>query len=151
MVDKATRLLLIMFLVSVSESITAQVPVDIFTKLEAAAPGKGTVHIKQDAAIRNMVSLHLSQQRKSNGIKGHRICIYYNSGQEANKGADAERSRFISRYEDINSYKSFEYPFFKVYVGDFRTKSEALQFLDRIKYDYPNAFIRSDVMVAFPK
>jgi hypothetical protein len=98
-----------------------------------------------------MMNLHLQQQKKLNGIRGFRVCIYYNSGQESNKGADQERSRFISRYEDINSYKSFEYPFFKVYVGDFRTKSEALKFLQRIQYDYPNAFIRGDIMIAFPK
>jgi len=151
MANKAIRSVIFTLLVLVSGNLTAQVQADLFAKLEAPAPGSGTIRIKQDATIRNMVNIHLSQQHKQNGIKGHRICIYYNSGQEANKGADAERSRFISRYEDINSYKSFEYPFFKVYVGDFRTKSEALRFLDRIKYDYPNAFIRSDIMVAFPK
>jgi hypothetical protein len=98
-----------------------------------------------------MVNLHLLQQRKLNGIKGFRICIYYNSGQEANKGADQERARFIASYEEVNSYKTFEYPFFKVYVGDFRTKSEALNFLQKIQYDYPNAFIRPDMVIAFPE
>jgi hypothetical protein len=71
------------------------------------------------------------------------------SGQEANKQADQSRARFISRYEEVKSYKKFEYPYFKVYVGDFRTKSEALRFLKKIENDYPNAFIREDI-VSFP-
>ena len=97
-----------------------------------------------------MINMHIAQRQKVNGVKGFRVCIYYNSGQTANKGADQERAKFISRYEDVPSYKRFESPFFKVYVGDFRTKSEALRFLEKIEYDYPNAFIREDI-VAFPK
>jgi hypothetical protein len=96
-----------------------------------------------------MVNLHLSQQKKINGIRGYRICIYLDSGQEANKKADQERAKFISRFEDAKSYKKFEYPYFKVYVGDFRTKSEAWMFLKLMENDYPDAFIREDI-VAFP-
>jgi len=66
------------------------------------------------------------------------------------KAADQSRARFISRHEEVKSYKQFEYPYFKVYVGDFRTRSEALKFLKEIEYNYPDAFIREDI-VEFPK
>jgi hypothetical protein len=124
-------------------------PPDIFSRLESREPGKGTVRITQDVNIRNLVNMHVSQLRKTNGIKGYRVLIYMGSGQEANKKADQERSRFISLYEEVKSYKRFEYPYFKVYVGDFRTKSEALRFLKHIEHAYPDAFIREDI-VAFP-
>jgi len=130
-------------------SLRAQTGPDIFQQLESARPSQGRVKIIQDASIRTFVNLHISQQRRINGIRGFRISIYMGSGQEANKQADQSRARFISRYEEVKSYKKFEYPYFKVYVGDFRTKSEALRFLKKIENDYPNAFIREDI-VSFP-
>jgi hypothetical protein len=139
------------FLLSVSLclNLTAQNSSDIFQQIESKNPGQGTVKISEDNAIRNLVELHLSQQRRLNGIKGYRIAIYMGSGQEANKAADQSRTRFISRYEEVKSYKKFEYPYFKVYVGDFRIKSDALRFLKQIENEYPDAFIRED-MISFP-
>jgi hypothetical protein len=128
----------------------ALTPPDAFTRFESVKPGQGVVKITQDVNIRNLVNLHASQLRKMNGIKGYRICIYLGSGQEANKKADQERAKFISLYEDAKSYKRFEYPYFKVYVGDFRTKSEALKFLKKIEGNYSDeAFIREDI-ISFP-
>jgi hypothetical protein len=150
MVNKVTLFIILATLLPVSNTLHAQVPVDIFARLESVKPGEGLINIEQHAEITGMINLHISQIRRMNGIKGYRVCIYYNSGQEANKGADQERARFISRYEDVKCYKAFESPFFKVYAGDFRTKSEALKFLERIRFDYPNAFIRDNITVAFP-
>ena len=150
MLHRATVYILLPVLLLLTVSSRAQVPLSVFASLQTRKPGQGTVQIKQSPDITNMINLHLSLMQSQKGVRGYRVCIYYNSGQEANKGADQERAKFISRYEDVKSYKVLESPFFKVYVGDFRTKSEALKFLERIRYDYPNAFIRDNVTVAFP-
>ncbi len=149
MVKLSASGLLFLLSVSLCFSATAQSSPDIFQQIQSTKPGQGTVKISENNAIRNLVELHLSQQRKLNGIKGYRISIYMGSGQEANKAADQSRARFISRYEEVKSYKKFEYPYFKVYVGDFRIKSDALRFLKQIENDYPDAFIRED-MISFP-
>jgi hypothetical protein len=141
--------LLVLFTLMLSINLSAQTTPDIFEQIESAGSGRGTVKILQDNSIRNLVDLHLSQQKRLNGIRGYRIAIYMGSGQEANKAADQSRSQFISRHEDIKSYKKFEYPYFKVYVGDFRVKSEALKFLKKIENEYPDAFIREDI-ISFP-
>ncbi len=127
----------------------AQSSPDIFSRIESDNPSHGNVSISQDSKITELVNLHLAQQKKT-GLRGYRILIYMGSGQEANKDADAERAKFISKYEDVKSYKKWEYPFFKVYVGDFRTKSEALKFSKLIENDYPNSFIREDY-ISFPQ
>jgi len=142
-------LLLLFLSVTLCLNLTAQTSPDIFQQFQASQPGQGKVKISQNNDIRNLVELHLSQQSKLNGIKGYRIAIYIGSGQEANKAADQSRSRFISKYEEVKSYKKFEYPYFKVYVGDFRVKSDALRFLKQIENDYPDAFIREDI-ISFP-
>jgi len=146
------RYIFILLLVVLSApNAKSQVPADIFVRLQSVEAGQGAVRINQNNDISNLVALHVSLMRNNKGIKGFRVCIYYNSGQEARSGADQERAKFISRYEDVSSDKVFESPFWKVYVGSFRTKSEALKFLERIRYDYPNAFIRDNITVSFPQ
>ena len=150
MIKKFSLLPVLFFLLAaLSSGLKAQAPVDPFARLETKKPGKGSVRVTQDPKIRDLVNLHVTQQRKMNGIKGYRILIYMGSGQEARKEADQARAGFIRLYEDVNSYMRFEYPYFKVYVGDFRTKSEALRFLKQIEGVYPDAFVRDDI-VAFP-
>ena len=151
MLNKATLILLLSLLFLPAGFSQAQVPADIFAYIQSGSFGTGSVQIKQHNDITSMVNLHVSLMRNLKGIKGYRVCIYYNSGQEARSAADQERARFISRYEDVSSDKVFESPFWKVYVGDFRTRSEALKFQDRIRYDYPNAFIRDNITVDFPE
>jgi len=106
--------------------------------------------IIQDAAIQSRVNVYLSQQAKLNGIRGYRISIYFGSGQDSKKTAELTRANFVTRYPGVNCHTKFEYPYFKVYVGDFRTRSEALKFLKEIEYNYPDAFIREDI-VEFPE
>jgi len=149
MFKKAALILVWLFVLALNGSLTAQITTDVFARLEVRKPGTGTVRITQDVNIRNLVNLHVSQQRKINGIKGYRILIYMGSGQDARKEADQARAGFIRLFEDVSSYIRFEYPYFKVYVGDYRTKSDALRFLKQIENIYPDAFIRDDI-VAFP-
>lgn len=129
---------------------TAQTPPsDIFSYFKSSGkPGK--MIIIQDAAIQSRVNVYLSQQAKLNGIRGYRISIYFGSGQDSKKTAELTRANFVTRYPGVNCHTKFEYPYFKVYVGDFRTRSEALKFLKEIEYNYPDAFIREDI-VEFPK
>jgi hypothetical protein len=107
--------------------------------------------IKQNSDIRDMMNLHLSQQHRINGIRGYKVSIYSGgSGKETRKDAELVRSKFLSKYENIKCELLFEYPNWKVYVGSFRTKSEALRFLERISNDYPDEpFIREGI-VAYP-
>ena len=122
---------------------------DIFSYFRS--PGKpGKLVIIQDADIQARVNVYLSQQAKLNGIRGFRISIYFGSGQDSKKTAELTRANFVTRYPGVNCHTKFEYPYFKVYVGDFRTRSEALKFLKEIEYYYPDAFIREDI-VEFPK
>ena len=49
--------------------------------------------------------------------------------------------RFRSLYPEIVAYRIYANPYFKVTVGDFRTKSEAMELLTRIKGAFPSAFV----------
>jgi hypothetical protein len=126
-----------------------QIQGDIFSYFKSYSK-KGKIEIIQDPAIQSMMNLHLSQQVKLNGIRGYRISIYFGSGQESKKNAELTRANFVNKYENVKCYTKFEFPYFKVYVGDFRSRSEALKFLKQIEYNYPDAFVREDI-IAFPE
>ena len=148
---KKRHLLFIPALLVMALSMQAQTqPVDVFAWLQTRVPGQGSIVIKQDNDLRDMVNLHLTQQRSMKGIWGYKISIFRGSGQTTRKDAELTRSKFISKYENVVCKLEFEYPNWKVYVVNFRTKSEALQFLHKISSDYPDEpFIREGI-VSYP-
>ena len=57
--------------------------------------------------------------------------------------------RFEAMYHDVKAYRTYANPYFKVTVGDFRTKSEAMELLSRIKVNFPSAFVVRE-NISFP-
>ena len=119
---------------------------DILKKLETKSENGGSVHIVQSDEITKVLYMHLLAQRKNAKNNGWRICVFADSGQEANRKAEDIRSIFIRRFKGVQPYKVFNYPFYRVYVGDFRSKSEALKFLKVLEREFPNAYIVPDVI-----
>jgi hypothetical protein len=89
----------------------------------------------------------LTSNKKTSGIPGYRIRIYSESGVGAKEQQQRQKARFLTLYPGIDAYYQYDEPFFKVYVGDCRTRSEALKLLDRIKREFPNPIIREDYIV----
>lgn len=147
---KPFAILLFLFLPAFHVIIRAQTSPDVFSKLETRRTGEGSVRIIQDNVIRDFVNLHLTRQKQYNGIMGYKISIYRGLGQEARTNANLVRSKFLSKFEGTACEITWEYPYWKVYVGAFRTRSDALMFLKKIVSDYPNeAFIRLS-LIPFP-
>ena len=105
----------------------------------AQTPGKVT--IVQDNDIVKLIDKHLYEESKRKGITGYRIRIYSNSGKLAYTEGPKVQAEFISRYDNIKTYYIFDSPFYLLYVGDFRTHSNAMKFLKSIEAQYPDAFI----------
>lgn len=114
---------------------------EILYRLEHKENNQGEVRIIQDSSILNFLDYHLQTLKKINGIRGYRISIFRDTGQDARKNCMAVRSRFKSKYDSITCHETFVYPYYKLYIGDFRTESEALKFLKIIEREYPDAFI----------
>ncbi len=90
------------------------------------------VKVHQSDAIRAAV-LRRANAQEDKAVSGYRVRIFFD-----NKAA---LIRFRSSYPDIPAYRNFSNSFFRVTVGDFRTKSEALRLLSKIKYEFPAAFL----------
>lgn len=144
--DVKSLICIIALVLSVPKLAGAQSSSNILTKLQTGHENGGVVKITQSESITMVLHLHLEAQRISNQKNGYRICIFADSGQEANRKAEHVRSVFMSMYRDIRPYKTFNSPFYRVYVGDFKTKSEAMKFLKTLERNFPNAYIVYDVI-----
>ncbi len=109
----------------------------------------GKLTVIQDERLNELVRRHISINKQEEGIPGYRIRIFSESGQLARTNATNVRARFFNNYPDIETYLVYDAPNFKVYVGDFRTRSEALKVQKKISRDYPYSFIISD-RINFP-
>ncbi len=100
-----------------------------------------------DARIDTLLQLHILQNEKFPVISGFRIQIYKESGNTALDKALAIRDAFEKRY-DVPAYITFNEPYYRVRVGDFRTRLDALRFLEKIKRHYPLAWeIKDDIQI----
>ncbi len=105
------------------------------------SPASGKITIIQSKEIVKLIDKHLYEESKNKGIAGYRIRIYANSGKQAYSDGPKVQAEFAARYGDIKTYYIFDSPFYLLYVGDFRTHSEAMKFLKEIERYYPDAFI----------
>jgi hypothetical protein len=112
--------------------------------------GAGRVEIKQDIRVDSLLSRHISANARIDGINGYRIQIFRGSGRNAREQANEAKASFISEFPDIESYLIFDPPnYFKVRVGDYRTRHDAYPDFQRVKQKFPNAYPVSDI-ISYP-
>ncbi|HRS54065.1 MAG TPA: SPOR domain-containing protein, partial [Bacteroidales bacterium] len=70
--------------------------------------------------------------------------IYFDSGNNSKSRAYEVKHSFTLNYPDVDVYILFEAPYYKVRVGNFRTRLDAYSFFRKISAKYPDAFIVKD-------
>ena len=79
-------------------------------------------------------------------IKGYRVCIFADNGQDARARADAALALFRESYPGIRGYKVYDAPYFRVTVGDCLTAEEAIILKGRVAAIFPKAFPTSEML-----
>ena len=101
------------------------------------------VTVRQSAAVRS--SMYEQTLRNADKLfAGFRIRIYNESVQGARSLSGQAESRFRALYPSIEAYRSYDAPYFKVVVGDWRTRTDAEKALRLIKAEFPDAVIVKD-------
>lgn len=120
---------------------TTLVGKDVFLLMPSREMGaKAGVKITQT----DMVASAMRRQVADNGertLSGYRVRIFFDNRQTARVESEETLKRFESLYHDVAAYRTYANPYFKVTVGDFRTRSEAVRLLERIKGSFPSAFV----------
>lgn len=119
-------------------------------KADSSRQKDGQVEVIQDSRIDSIVKKHIEYNKSRNGIMGFRVQIFFDAGNNSLERAEAVAEEYQTLYPADTAYISFTEPYYKVRVGDFRTRIEAEGFMQKILGDYPNAFVIKD-RIRFPE
>jgi SPOR domain len=128
---------------------------DLFNKTESNNHS-GKMIIVQDPAIDTLISRYILaneniyKETGRYGMEGFRIQIYSSSNRNAREESNKARAAFMSKFPDIVSYPLYAEPgYFKIRVGDFRTKTEATKLFQLVSKEFPDAYLVPDI-INFP-
>jgi len=129
---------------------------DLFKKADDSSKS-GQLNIIQDPAIDTLISRYilgytnLKEKNGYEGMDGFRIQIYSSSNRNAKEESAKVIAEFMNKFPEFkNTYPIFALPaYYKVRVGDFRTKTEATKSFLQISKVFPNAYIVPDI-INFP-
>lgn len=111
---------------------------------------QGKLNIYQDPRIDTLINRYILYNLKTGGLEGFRIQIYSSSNMNAREESGKVRADFMNRFPDIKSYASFERPgYYKIRVGDYRTKIEGTKDLLKVRRAFPDAYLVPD-LINFP-
>ena len=120
----------------------------IFNLLPSREKGsKATATVHQSQEIRDAFNRQVSANA-SKRVVVYRIRIYNDNKQNARAASESAMSRFKAMYPGISAYRSYVNPFFKVTVGDFRTRPEADRLLQQLRGSFPTAFVVKETALA---
>lgn len=97
--------------------------------------------VKQDEKISALLDKYKDYNQKKEFAEGYRIQIMYTDVRDEvykSKGA------MYKEFPDLTSYVEYEQPYYKLRLGDFKSRLEATYFLQQIITLYPGAFIVKD-------
>lgn len=122
----------------------------VFYKIQEKEEGQGEIVIFQDIRVDDLIYNHIEQNKRKGGVPGYRIRIFSDLGNVARDNSQNAKAKFIELFPEITPYREYDSPYFKVYVGDFRSRIDALADFKRIKRYFPSAFIVPD-KINYPK
>jgi hypothetical protein len=95
----------------------------------------------QDSLVKVLVNRHTAISQAKRSMPGYRVQIYF--GPNRSK-ANEVKSDFLQIFPNVGAYMVYHQPNFKIRVGDFKTRLEAMKFLKEIQPLYATAFLVKD-------
>jgi hypothetical protein len=113
---------------------------NVFTVISQGAPGQGKITIDQPSSLVSAMATHKTRNA-SKQMNGYRVRIFFDNSRNARAVSEQVAGSFSAIYPSVAVYREYENPYFKVTVGNFRTKADATRFLNAIKGQFPSGFI----------
>lgn len=124
---------------------------DIISEINDNSMG-GDIQVYQNPSLHVLLD-KATRINKKEGLTGYRIQIYSGSGQDARKKSFEVQTEFQEAFEDFDPdliYSMYQAPFFKLRLGDYRSKNEAVEFYYQVKKYFPSSYIVKS-KINFPK
>lgn len=132
----------------------------IFDALEKSGPGKGEVNVNQSPAIRKMVGermrgadVETTDSETFLKVQGFRTQVFSGNNQRSSKDEAFRKEREIKDlFPDVPTYVTYNAPFWRLRVGDFRSHEEAYHMLRLLtdafpKYGKEMYIVREDIKI----
>ena len=107
---------------------------------QASAQRKYT-QINSDPELDTLIEQNIAANKTQDGIPGYRIQIFSDSDR---KGAQEARNKIMQLYPETEAYLVYQQPYFKVRVGDYRSKLEAHALYKKLLNEFDKVFIVPD-------
>ncbi|MBR4912837.1 MAG: SPOR domain-containing protein [Bacteroidales bacterium] len=105
---------------------------------------QGAVRYDIEPGIVRIQEDYVNNWRKVGEINGYRIQIAAYSGVNSKSQAEYARNSFNNLFPYTRAYLIYNEPYFKVRVGNYRSRLQAHKDLETIKLTYPSAYIVPD-------
>jgi hypothetical protein len=112
-----------------------------------AQHNKVAVEITRDKRIDKLVETQKQISLSIETIPGYRVQIFFESGSNSRSKAMQVKDQFLSKYPGIEAYIEYHEPYYKIRVGNFRTRMEAQGFKQSIISEYPSTFVVKDDII----
>ncbi|MFZ4796822.1 MAG: SPOR domain-containing protein [Bacteroidia bacterium] len=102
----------------------------------------GYIKIKGDNIyLDSLIDKNIAKNNINKTISGYRIQLF--SGNER-INANNIKTKFLRLFPEQTAYLSYQQPYFKIRVGDFRSRLEAKLFYNKIKDEFGESIIIQD-------
>lgn len=116
----------------------------LFLSLCGFAQNRGNINVRQDNRIEDLIDKQQKLYAIDSTLSGFRVQIFMEVGNDAIEHAETVKKEFKYAFPNIPIYLSYGQPYYRLRVGDFRTRVEAEKCLRNIKGRYTNAFVTAD-------
>ncbi|MCK5846802.1 MAG: SPOR domain-containing protein [Bacteroidales bacterium] len=104
----------------------------------------GEVVIFQQENVQSLLDKKIEVNKAKPYQMGYRLQIMSVTGANSRDKVNMEKAKILMEHKDVKVYIVYNSPYFKVRLGDFRTKLDAVHYLQEIIKTYPQAFVVRD-------
>jgi hypothetical protein len=97
--------------------------------------------VQSDSRLDSLVEQHIETNKAANGIQGFRVQVFF--GSERKPAQDA-KTKMLQLMPDEEVYLIYQQPYFKVRVGDYRTRLEAEAAYRKLMHEFDKVFVIPD-------
>jgi len=113
------------------------IPILGFSQSDTTFDHKNEIIMINQSGINDLVNKYKNILKNKGGVEGWRLQIKFTSKRE---DILPYQRNFTNLYPHITSQITFDSPYYKLTVGNFRTKNEALKVKYEIKKNFPGAY-----------
>jgi hypothetical protein len=103
----------------------------------------GSITSINEKGIDALVSKYENILNAKNGVEGWRVQLTFKAKKEETRQL---KIAFIKLYPEISTYLEYEEPYYRVRVGNCRTRLEAIKIKNQISENFPGAYLVPEVI-----